>query len=213
MLDIKFNETAFDQRIYDAVERGVSVAKSQGYDVGGVSFFVKKPSKRLPEGAGAKILEESRNIGLAVDDVNPNYGYLQQLVVHEINHLEREKHSKIETLQDVLVSEGLAQMAERIAGYRLMPISLFQSEADREETINAMTPDFEKAILGNSKEADYDEYFGSKGRVRDYAGYAFGLEMVMAYMVETSATLSEATKTPTAHFVNHWQNKKTGVGL
>lgn len=207
MLDIHYQEgLAPDERLQKAIARGVYLAEQQGSDIKGLSFYVRKPSKILPMGAGAGPIEGERNIGLAVDASNPNYDVVSQLMVHEINHLKRERYSPIKTLEEVLVSEGLAQMAEEVAGFELLDVSFFQSSSDRAKIIKTMMSDFGCAVFGEEKERDYDSYFGVDGVVPDYAGYALGYEMVKLYMQEQGVDLSVATQTPAREIVSYWEN-------
>lgn len=208
MFNIQYDKgLVTDQRIYDAVKRGVILAQEQGYDVEGLFFHVKEASKELAYGAGATILEEGRSIAIAVDKDNPNFNFLSQLTVHEINHLEREKYSPIETLEEVLVSEGLAQMAEETAGFDLVSISAFQSNDDRKTAIASMTADFNHNVFdgNNNQGKGYDHYFGDKSDLPNHAGYALGLEMVKTFMGATGATIQEATQKPAAHIANYWK--------
>jgi len=203
-----------DERFNDAITRGVALARAQGYDVEGITFIIKKPMKRYPDGATAGIQEEDRTIGMAVDEVSPDFDLLVPLTVHEINHLEREKHSLIGTLEEVLVSEGLAQMAERKTGLSKTTAAYFQSVTDRETTIGLLKGDFNRPLFGTDKdpERDFDHYFfGGKGGLPKRAGYALGLEIVKSFMDATGKTLQQATKMPASEIVDCWRNNKSFI--
>lgn len=207
MLDIHYEEGLEpDERMQKTIADGALLASQQGSDIKGLSFYIRKPSKTLPMGAGAGILKGERNIGVAVDASNPNYDVVSQLMVHEINHLEREKYSSIETLEEVLVSEGLAQAAEEEAGFALLEPSYFKSETDRTTSIKSMSADFGFVVVGERAEKDYDNYFGVSRNLPDYAGYALGYEMVKLYMMNKGVDLSVATQTPAREIVSYWEN-------
>lgn len=197
-----------DERMHDAIARGVALAQKQGYDVQDITFIVKQPKNKPPLGATAQIMEEDRTIAVGVDPDNPNFDLVAQLTVHEINHLEREKHSPIETLEEALVSEGLAQMAEQKAGFAPASISLFESPTDRKTTIDSAISDFQTVVIGRNADPakDYDYYFKDQSELPDYAGYALGLEMVATYMEGTGTTIQEATTKPASEIANYWKN-------
>lgn len=196
-----------DLTIARAIQQGVVLAQQQGYDVEGLSFIVKNPLKTYEYGASAAIIGD-RQIGVVLDKENPNYDTLTQLVVHEINHTEREKHSRIETLEETLVSEGLAQKAEQVAGFASLPVSLFQSDEDRNIAINSVKCRFNSLVLGDNRDPvkNYGYYFQGEGELKKYTGYALGLEIVTTYMDTTGATIQEATQAPASEIVSYWKN-------
>lgn len=209
MVTINYGEFQPDPRIQQAIERGVDLAEAQGYDVSGLTFHQVPVKNGVPDGAGAQIMDEPRSIAFAVDKTHPNFAdFLSQLTVHEINHLEREKYSRIETLEEVLVSEGLAQKAEQVAGFDPADVSLFSSGADRQTTIESVRGEWSRVVVGRAaeQERNYDYYFGRKSELPDGAGYALGLEMVQSYMDGTGATLQQAIQKPASEIADFWRN-------
>ena len=212
MLKIEYEEgVKADDRYRKAILNGVELAKAQGYEVEDLTFIIKNPTKRYPDGASAGILEGDRLIGLAVDEHSPNFDLLVPLTVHEINHLEREKHSSIFTLEEVLVSEGLAQMAEVKTGLSKITAAYFKSPEEREIAIKLMADKLDRPLFGKQQdpEQSYDYFFfGDKGGMPDRAGYALGLGIVKSFMEATGDTIQQTTKRPSSEIIEYWKNNK-----
>lgn len=204
-------------RLRDAAEDVQRIAESQGIDTSKFSVEIRLYDDVINERKAGKIfgagITGDSDFVLAVD---PNEIYDPKVIdtftslgVHEINHLERMRllGADPETLAEVLVSEGFAQVAEAEAGYRPASLSI-------ESPLNM--PSFEKEVASSLNDKILGDNKGDKGFddwFVDSVGYDLGFNIVSGYLSDTGQTLDTALKVPAAEVIQHWQSKKDGHTL
>lgn len=227
---IEFQDPNIDRdlesRLRDAVEDAERVSQLQGVNTDDFhveirlydDVFNNKPQPDKILGAG--IVDDNKFV-LVIDPDNAKdpkvIDQFTSLAVHEMNHLERMSllGGDPQTLSEVLVSEGLAQVAEIEAGYE--PISLEASDGFDAITFSKKVEAYLDVDLFTPVRPtkDFDYWFAPDSEEHGiaYAGYQLGFNIVSGYMKDQGVSLNEVMERPAQEIIEHWRNKREALSL
>jgi len=176
-----------------------------------------RPSIQNEWGVAAAVYDDNR-FKIVIDrdriDDPQVLNYFKAFVVHEANHLELMKlKGDPQTLADVLVSEGFAQVNEREAGFPKILDEGFLDAEKMENFIGEVKLHLEDDLFAKKRpKKDYDYWFDGKTALTRFfnkgSGYALGLHIVKGFMNDNNLSMKQAMQEPTEKIIGHWLNPK-----
>ncbi|MGB9153514.1 MAG: DUF2268 domain-containing putative Zn-dependent protease [Alphaproteobacteria bacterium] len=225
----KFSE-AQRKIIQECIDKGVHDSQQQGVNVGETIFNVVyvPPNKDNPDFIiDPRVVVGSHLVQFKVqpDQIDKKPAFFRSTVerttTHELNHIERidNNGNKVVTLADALVSEGLAQTAELVAGHKPVPWTQFHSKADAEKYVadalkHIDTTLAEGSNIGETKYHNYIYWFSgidptkpdAQGFDSRFGGYPLGQAIVGRYLIDNQLSMAEMTTKPTREIIEHWKS-------
>lgn len=126
-------------------------------------------------------------------------------VTHELNHEWRtQKGHKINNLGDLLVSEGLAVIAEEAPGHAPASYTKFKDENFKQDFIR-------RARDNVSNKVDFGEWFFGNGSEPHYGGYILGRDIVRSYLEANNLSLTTAHDINAKNVIQDWMAGKFSI--